>query len=62
MAVARPRGMSVVECRRAQCARMVYDHTAGRFLALRFCVAVKPAGWCASSARLGWHIWHTLAT
>jgi hypothetical protein len=43
-------------CKRAQCARMLYDQTAGRFVDLRELFGgADDGGLCSFSARLGWH-------
>jgi hypothetical protein len=57
MSVTRPSGMMLLgACKRAQCARMLYDQTAGRFVDLRELFGGADDGdLCSSSARLGSH-------
>ena len=60
MAAAMPLNMGVVECRRCQCARMLYDQTAGRTMPLRLFGAPESTGLWASSASSGWHAGQTM--
>ena len=52
----RPSGRLLEACRRFQCARMLFDQTAERFVVLRKLFGGADDGdLCSSSARLGWH-------